>query len=74
MASWNAMQKKAFSGNDDKVRIDFKPTDQGARIKLQFDESFLRLMGIGVSRAMDSNIETERKQAEKQLEQAQPKK
>ena len=68
------MQKKAFSGNDDKMRIDFKPTDQGARIRLQFDESFMRLMGLGVSRAMDTNIEAERKAAEKQQEKANPKK
>ena len=74
LATWNSMQKKAFSGNDDKVRIDFKPTDQGARIRLQFDESFMRLMGLGVSRAMDSNIEAERKAAEKQQEKAKPKK
>ena len=74
MADWNAMQKKAFSGNDDKLRIDFKPTDQGARIQLQFDESFLRLMGIGISRGIDSNIENERKAAEKQQQQAKPKK
>ena len=74
LATWNAMQKKAFSGNDDKMRIDFKPTDQGARIRLQFDESFMRLMGLGVSRAMDTNIEAERKAAEKQQEKAKPKK
>lgn len=74
MATWNSMQKKAFSGNDDKVRIDFKPTDQGARIQLQFDESFLRLMGLGISRGIDSNIENERKAAEKQQQQAKPKK
>ena len=74
MATWNSMQKKAFSGNDDKLRIDFKPTDQGARIQLQFDESFLRLMGLGISRGIDSNIENERKAAEKQQQQAKPKK
>lgn len=74
MADWNAMQKKAFSGNDDKLRIDFKPTDQGARIQLQFDESFLRLMGLGISRGIDSNIENERKAAEKLQQQAKPKK
>jgi hypothetical protein len=74
MASWNAMQKQAFSGDDDKLRIDLKPTDQGARIRFQFDESFLRLMGIGVSRALDSNIEAERKAAEKQQEKSKPKK
>ncbi len=75
MATWNSMQKKAFSGNDDKVRIDFKPTDQGARIQLQFDESFLRLMGLGISSGIDSNIENERKAAEKQQQQqAKPKK
>ncbi len=74
LAVWNSMQKKAFSGNDDKVRIDFKPTDQGARIRLQFDESFMRLLGLGVSRAMDGNIEAERKAAEKQQEKSKPKK
>ncbi|MFM9964380.1 MAG: hypothetical protein ACKV2Q_24525 [Planctomycetaceae bacterium] len=74
LATWNAMQKKAFSGSDDKLRIDFKPTDQGARIRLQFDESFLRLLGLGVSRAIDGNIEAERKAAEKQQENAKPKK
>jgi hypothetical protein len=74
LATWNAMQKKAFSGNDDKMRIDFKPTDQGARIRLQFDESFMRLMGLWVSRAMDSNIEAERKAAEKQQEKPKPNK
>lgn len=74
MATWNSMQKKAFSGNDDKLRIDFKPTDQGARIQLQFDESFLRLMGLGISRGMDGNIENERKAAEKQQEKAKLKK
>ncbi|MBC7816553.1 MAG: hypothetical protein IAG10_06675, partial [Planctomycetaceae bacterium] len=74
MATWTAMQKKAFSGDDDKLRIDFKPTDQGARIRLQFDESFMRLMGLGVSRAIDGNIEAERKAAEKQQEKSKPKK
>jgi hypothetical protein len=68
------MQKKAFAGNDDKMRIDFKPTDQGARIRLQFDESFMRLMGLGISRALDSNIEAERKAAEKLQEKSKPKK
>jgi hypothetical protein len=74
LATWNAMQKKAFAGNDDKMRIDFKPTDQGARIRLQFDESFMRLMGLGISRALDSNIEAERKAAEKLQEKSKPKK
>lgn len=74
MKSWNDMQKKAFAGDDDKIRVDFKPTDQGARIRLQFDESFLRLMGLGVSRGIDSSIEAERKAAEKQQQQAKPKK
>ncbi len=73
MATWSSMQKKAFSGSDDKMRIDFKPTDQGARIRLQFDESFLRLMGLGISRGIDSNIENERKAAEKQQQQVKPK-
>ena len=74
MATWNSMQKKAFSGQDDKLRIDFKPTDQGARFRLQFDESFLRLMGLGISSGVDSNIESERKAAEKKQQPSNPEK
>ena len=74
MATWNSMQKKAFSGQDDKLRIDFKPTDQGARFRLQFDESFLRLMGLGISSGMDSNIESDRKAAEKKQQPSNPEK
>lgn len=65
MAAWQKMQSTAFAGDDDKVRVDFKPTEQGARLRVQFDESFLRLMGLGVSRALDQNIDRERKAAER---------
>ncbi|HLQ44568.1 MAG TPA: hypothetical protein VK137_07565, partial [Planctomycetaceae bacterium] len=58
---WEEMQRQAFSGNDDLLRVDFKPTDQGARLKLTFDESFIRLMGLGISAGIDSQNEQRRR-------------
>lgn len=62
MREWQEMQRKAFSGSDDLLRIDFRPTDQGARIKFEFDEGFIRLMGLGVSKGLDSLAEREQRQ------------
>jgi hypothetical protein len=59
---WQEMQRKAFSGSDDMLRVDFRPTNQGARLKFEFDESFIRLMGFGVSAGMDSLAEREQRQ------------
>jgi len=59
---WQEMQRKAFSGSDDMLRVDFRPTDQGARLKLEFDEGFIRLMGLGVSAGLDSLAEREQQQ------------
>ncbi len=55
------MQRQAFSGSDDLVRVDFKPTNQGARLKLEFDEGFIRLMGLGVSAGIDALNEQQRR-------------
>ena len=60
--AWQEMQRKAFSGSDDLLRVDFRPTDQGARLKFEFDEGFIRLMGFGVSAGMDSLAEREQRQ------------
>jgi hypothetical protein len=73
LLTWQNMQATAFAGDDDQVRVDFKPTEQGARLRIQFDESFLRLLGLGVSRALDQNIDQERKAAERQQEQSKKK-
>lgn len=59
---WQEMQRKAFSGSDDMLRVDFRPTAQGARLKLEFDEGFIRLMGLGVSAGLDSVAEREQRQ------------
>lgn len=64
--AWQEMQKKAFSGGDDQLRIDFKPTDQGARLRLVFDEGFIRLMGFGVSTGLDQLAEQQKRRDERQ--------
>lgn len=54
------MQQKAFSGSDDSIHIHFKPTEQGARVRFEFDEGFIRLLGFGVSMGIDSQNERQR--------------
>ena len=63
---WEEMQRKAFSGDDDLLRVNFKPTDQGARLRLEFDESFIRLAGFGVSSGIDARVKANKEREERQ--------
>lgn len=45
----------AFSNGDDTLRIDFRPTEKGGRLRLEAEEGFIRLLGLGVSRRYDES-------------------
>lgn len=44
---------KAFTKDSDALRIDVRPTENGVRFRLQMDEGFIRLLGLGVARQID---------------------
>lgn len=60
------MQRKAFSGSDDSIHVHFKPTEQGARVRVEFDEGFVRLMGYGVSAGIDAQAERQKRREERE--------
>jgi hypothetical protein len=45
----------AFSNGGDTLRIDFRPTDKGGRLRIEAEEGFIRLLGLGVSRRYDES-------------------
>ena len=48
--------EEAFAhGDDDALRLDVRPTEHGARIRVQFDEGFLRFIGLVVGRQVDQS-------------------
>lgn len=49
------LAKEAFEEVPDKLRIDFRPTEKGGRLRIEVEEGFIRLLGLGVSRRFDES-------------------
>lgn len=47
--------KDAFEDGDDTLRIDFRPTENGGRLRIEAEEGFIRLLGLGVSKRYDES-------------------
>ena len=47
------LAQDAFGKGDDRIKLDFQPTDDGARLRLQFDEAFMRFLGMTMSTQYD---------------------
>jgi hypothetical protein len=47
------LMKKAFQPGSDSVRIDVRPTENGARMRLEFDEGFLRWLALQIAQQYD---------------------
>jgi len=45
----------AFENGDDTLRIDFRPTEHGGRLRIEAEEGFIRLLGLGVSKRYDES-------------------
>ena len=45
--------KEAFKDVPDSLKVDFRPTDNGGRLRFQVDEGFLRLLGISIARRIN---------------------
>jgi hypothetical protein len=51
----SALARDAFEGGDDTLRIDFRPTENGGRFRIEAEEGFIRLLGLGVSKRYDES-------------------
>ena len=50
-----AIARDAFSAENDAMRIEFRPTDTGGRLRVELEEGFIRLLGLGVSKRYDES-------------------
>ena len=47
------LAQDAFAKGDDQIKLDFQPTDDGARLRLHFEEAFMRFLGMSISTRYD---------------------
>ena len=51
----NDLAKAAFQPGDDSLRIDVRPTEKGVRLRVELEEGFIRLLGLGVAQRYDES-------------------
>ncbi len=49
--------KKAFSPGGDAIQVDFRPTDKGARLRIEMQEGFVRMVGYAIAGQFDRRQE-----------------
>ncbi len=54
--SFNETARASFVSENDAMRLDVKPTDTGVRLRIEFEEGFIALMGRGVSKGIDEGV------------------
>lgn len=47
------MSREAFDRDNDQIRLEVRPTENGARFRIQMQEGFIRMIGLGVSNRYD---------------------
>ncbi len=55
-ASFNETARASFESENDAMRLDVKPTDTGIRLRIEFEEGFIALMGRGISKGIDEGV------------------
>ena len=51
--SFNENARASFESENDAMRLDVRPTDSGVRLRVEFQEGFIALMGRGISKGID---------------------
>lgn len=49
------MLREAFSEDNDSLRINFRPTKTGGRVRFELEKGFIRLLGLAISQEYDEN-------------------
>jgi hypothetical protein len=52
-ATFNETARASFESENDAMRLDVRPTDSGVRLRVEFQEGFIALMGRGISKGID---------------------
>ena len=51
--TFNETARASFESENDAMRLDVRPTDTGVRLRVEFQEGFIALMGRGLSKGID---------------------
>jgi len=54
--SFNENARASFESENDAMRLDVRPTDNGVRLRIEFEEGFIALMGRGISKGIDEGV------------------
>lgn len=49
------LREQAFDDNNDNLRIDFRPTDTGGRMRIELGEGFIRMLGLRIAQRYDQS-------------------
>jgi hypothetical protein len=55
-AAFNEQARASFETDNDAMRVDIRPTDSGVRVRFEFEEGFIGLMGRGIGKGIDSGV------------------
>jgi hypothetical protein len=56
IAEFNETARAAFKPDNDAMQIIVRPTDSGVRLRVEFEEGFVSLMGRGVTKGIESGV------------------
>jgi hypothetical protein len=54
--AFNEQATAAFESDNDAMQIVIKPTDSGVRVRAEFEEGFIALMGRGITKGIESGV------------------
>jgi hypothetical protein len=49
--------RQAFAKGDDLLRVDIRPTETGGRFRIEMEEGFIRMLGMGLSRRLERGFD-----------------
>ncbi|NOX54947.1 MAG: hypothetical protein GXP27_11035 [Planctomycetes bacterium] len=49
--------RQAFQPDADALRVELQPTDDGARLRVEFEEGFLKLIGLLLTQRLEQRLQ-----------------
>lgn len=55
-AAFNSTARESFKADNDAMQVLVRPTDNGVRMRFEFEEGFIALMGRGVTKGIENGV------------------
>jgi len=70
--AFNDLARDAFKSENDSMQLVVRPTDSGVRLRVEFEEGFIALMGRGFSKGIEQGIFNGQRNRQNRLQNARP--